>query len=263
MSNEDKFRGKVAWITGGATGIGLACAQLLGRAGWRLALSGRREDALARAVTALAAEGIDAQAYPLDVADGEAVERIAKEIAQAQAPATALVCSAGTNVPNRRWDQLTPQAFARVTAINLSGVAYCVTAALPGMRAAGGGSIVVVSSWAGWRYLPLAAAAYGASKQGLSPLVESINDQECHHGVRATLLCPGEVATEILKTRPVQPAPEEIARMLRAEDVAQAALYAIQAPPHVCLNEIVITPSWNRFYTGVAETAPQRLSIPT
>jgi len=255
MSNADKASGKVAWITGGATGIGLACAQLLGRAGWRLALSGRREDALARAVAGLVAEGIEVQAYPLDVADGDAVEQVGRQIVSQQGPVTALVCSAGTNVPNRRWDQLTPKAFAQVTAVNLSGVAYCVTAALPGMRTAGGGSIVVVSSWAGWRYLPLAAAAYGASKQGLSPLVESINDQECHHGIRATLLCPGEVATDILRSRPVQPAPEEIARMLRPEDVAQAALYAIQAPPHVCLNEIVITPSWNRFYTGVAETA--------
>jgi NADP-dependent 3-hydroxy acid dehydrogenase YdfG len=179
------------------------------------------------------------------VADGEAVLGVAQAIARAQGPIGALICSAGTNVPKRRWDELTPQAFAQVTAINLSGVAYCVTAALPSMREARSGSIVVVSSWAGWRYLPLAAAAYGASK-------------ECRHGIRATLLCPGEVATDILLTRPVAPAPEEIARMLRADDVAQAALYAIQAPRHVCLNEIVITPTWNRFYTGVAEASQSR-----
>lgn len=250
LPSEDQ---RLAWITGGGTGIGLACARALGRAGWRLALSGRRPEVLAQAVSALATEHIAAQAYPLDVADGEAVIEVAQAIARAQGPIGALICSAGTNVPKRRWDELTPQAFAQVTAINLSGVAYCVTAALPSMREARSGSIVVVSSWAGWRYLPLAAAAYGASKYGLSPLVESINDQECRHGIRATLLCPGEVATDILLTRPVAPAPEEIARMLRADDVAQAALYAIQAPRHVCLNEIVITPTWNRFYTGVAE----------
>lgn len=246
----------VAWITGGATGIGQACAHALGRAGWTIAISGRREAELARAVAGLADQGVSASAYPLDVADGDAVLRTAQTIADRQGAIRALVCSAGTNVPKRRWEELTPQAFAHVTAINLSGVAYCVTAALPGMRAAGAGSIVVVSSWAGWRYLPLAAAAYGATKHGLSPLVESINDQECRHGIRATLLCPGEVATDILRTRPVPPPPQEIARMLRPEDVAQAALYAIQAPPHVCLNEIVITPVWNRFYTGVAEAGP-------
>jgi NADP-dependent 3-hydroxy acid dehydrogenase YdfG len=248
----------IAWITGGGTGIGLACARALGRAGWRLALSGRRADVLAKAVSVLAGEDIGAHAYPVDVADGDAVLQVGQTIVNAHGPIGALVCSAGTNVPRRRWDELTPQAFAHVTAINLSGVAYCVSAALPSMRQAGSGSIVVVSSWAGWRYLSLAAAAYGASKHGLSPLVESINDQECRHGIRATLLCPGEVATDILLTRPVAPAPQEIARMLRADDVAQAALYAIQAPRHVCLNEIVITPSWNRFYTGVAEAGAGR-----
>lgn len=242
-----------AWITGGATGIGFACARRLGQSGLKVAISGRREVELTRALDELAAEGIDVKVFPLDVSDAEAVARVARTIATELGPISALVCSAGTNVTARSWKQLAAADFARVAAINLNGVAYCVSAVLPGMRALRAGSIVVVSSWAGWTYLPVAGAVYGATKRALGPVVESINDQEGEQGIRATLLCPAEVATPILGTRPRPPAQADIARMLRPADIAEAAAYAIEAPPHVCLNEIVITPTYNRFYVGAQD----------
>lgn len=242
--------GKVAWVTGGGTGIGQACARALAGAGVQVVVSGRRAAELDATSAALAADGLRASALVLDVADAQAVGRAADELRARFGRLDVLVCSAGTNVPNRSWDAITPDAFARVVSINLNGVAYCVAAALPTMRAAGGGSIVVVSSWAGWAFLPMAGAAYGATKTGLAPLVETINEQEGRHGVRATLLCPAEVATPILRTRPVPPPPEDVERMLRPDDVAASVLHAVCAPPHVCLNEIVISPTWNRFYVG-------------
>lgn len=254
----NSLRGRSAWITGGATGIGLAAAQALGDAGARLFLSGRREAELATAVAGLQARGVEASALPLDVADAAAVASVARRIAEAVGRVDLLVCSAGTNVRNRGWDTLTAEAFAQVTAINLSGVAACVTAVLPGMRAAGGGTIVVVSSWAGWRYTGFTGAAYGASKTGLAPLVESINDQEGRHGIRATLVCPGEVATPILRSRPVPPSEAEMARMLQPADVGAAVAWAATQPPHVCLNEIVISPVWNRIYVGGEDLVPRR-----
>lgn len=244
---------KVAWITGGGTGIGLATAQRLASQGWHVAVSGRREAELKAACDAIAKAGGSAEAVPLDVSDAGAVTRAAEGILARNGRIDALVCSAGTNVPNRYWKDLTPEAFAKVSAINLNGVAFCVGAVLPAMRAAGGGSIVVVSSWAGWRYLPFTGAAYGATKQGLSPLVESINDQEGGNGIRATHVCPGEVATPILRSRPVPPPEEDIARMLKPEDVGDAIAYAVNAPAHVCLNEIVIGPTWNRIYRGAED----------
>lgn len=244
---------KVAWITGGGTGIGLATAQRLAGQGWHLAVSGRREAELKAACDAIAKAGGSAEAVPLDVSDAAAVTGAAEGILARNGRIDALVCSAGTNVPNRYWKDLTPEAFAKVSAINLNGVAFCVGAVLPAMRAAGGGSIVVVSSWAGWRYLPFTGAAYGATKQGLSPLVESINDQEGGNGIRATHVCPGEVATPILRSRPVPPPEEDIARMLKPEDVGDAIAYAVNAPAHVCLNEIVIGPTWNRIYRGAED----------
>jgi NADP-dependent 3-hydroxy acid dehydrogenase YdfG len=249
---------KVAWITGGATGIGLAAAQALGAAGYRVVLSGRRAEELDKAVKSLSAAGVQAKGRPLDVADAAAVQSVANAVLADHGRIDALVLSAGTNVPNRAWKNLTAEGFSKVSAINLNGVAYCVAAALPAMRKAGSGTIVVVSSWAGWRYLPFAGAAYGATKMALAPLVESINYEEGHLGIRATMVCPGEVATPILRARPVPPPEADIARMLQPEDVGSAIAYAITAPPRVCINELVISPSWNRIYLGADDLAAKR-----
>ena len=248
----------VAWITGGATGIGLAAAQALGAAGYKVVISGRRAEELAKAVKTLTASGVQAKARPLDVSDAGAVKSVAEAILADHGRIDALVLSAGTNVANRAWKNLTAESFSKVSAINLNGVAYCVAAALPAMRKAGAGTIVVVSSWAGWRFLPFTGAAYGASKMGLAPLVESINYEEGHLGIRATLVCPGEVATPILRSRPVPPPEADIARMLQPEDVGSAIAYAVTAPPRVCINELVIGPSWNRIYIGAEDLAARR-----
>jgi NADP-dependent 3-hydroxy acid dehydrogenase YdfG len=249
---------KLAWITGGATGIGLAAAHALGAAGYRLVISGRRKEELDKAADALGKAGIQVQARPLDVSDAAAVQAAADAILGEHGAIDALVLSAGTNIPNRAWKDVTPEAFAKVGAINLNGVAFCVAAVLPAMRKARSGTIVVVSSWAGWRFLPFTGAAYGATKMGLAPLVESINYEEGHQGIRATLVCPGEVATPILRSRPLPPPEEDIARMLQPEDVGSAIAYAVTAPARVCINELVIGPSWNRIYIGADDLKMKR-----
>jgi NADP-dependent 3-hydroxy acid dehydrogenase YdfG len=253
---------KTAWITGGASGIGLATAEALGKDGYQIVISGRRAEALNDAVAKLAVLGVAAEALVLDVSDAGQVRAAVAHLGVVEV----LVCSAGVNVPNRSWQDLTPEAFAKVSAINLNGVAFCVSAVLPGMRSRGGGQIVVVSSWAGWRFTAFTGAAYSATKSGLAPLVESINEQEGRNGIRASFIAPGEVATPILKSRPIPPSDEDIARMLKAEDVADAIRYVVSAPPHVCFNELVISPSWNRIYIGAEDfkrpTNPSNSSSP-
>ena len=253
----DRDGRRVAWVTGGATGIGKACARELGKAGYTVVISGRREKVLADAREDLAADEIDVHPLAVDVADAAAVTAAVARILDDFGRLDLLVCSAGINAPNRYWRDLTPEAFARVSAVNLNGVAFCVGAVLPTMREAGAGAIVVVSSWAGWRYTGFTGAAYGATKFGLAPLVESINDQEGRNGVRATLLCPDEVATPILKSRPKPPPAEDIARMLVPEDVAAAMMFVVTMPPRACINELVISPTWNRIYGGAED-----LSVP-
>ena len=82
---------------------------------------------------------------------------------------------------------------------------------------------------------------------------ESINHENCHFGIRACALCPGEVATEILKLRPEPPSAEEQARMVQEEDVGETILFIAQMPPHVWLNEIIITPTWNLSFIGASD----------
>jgi NADP-dependent 3-hydroxy acid dehydrogenase YdfG len=245
--------GKVAWITGGATGVGRQTAQRLARDGARIAISGRREAELQQAVAQLRADGYDAQAFALDVADADAAAATAERIAAQMGPVELLVCSAGLNVRQRYWQDLAAVDFAKVIRVNLEGVANCVVAVLAGMRARRSGTIVVVSSWAGCHYLPFAGAAYNASKQGLAGLVDSLNFENGRYGVRACAIEPGEIATPILRTRPVPPSAEEMARMLTADDVAEAIGWVVGMPAHVCINELLLSPTWNRIHVGGAD----------
>jgi len=82
----------------------------------------------------------------------------------------------------------------------------------------------------------------------------SINMEECVNGIRSTVLCPAEVATPILDKRPVPVTPEDRARMLQPDDLAALILFVATRPKHVCLNEVVISPTWNRGYVPDART---------
>jgi NADP-dependent 3-hydroxy acid dehydrogenase YdfG len=97
---------------------------------------------------------------------------------------------------------------------------------------------------------PLSGAAYTAAKHGVVGMSHSINCEECVNGIRSTVICPGEVATPILDRRPVPVSAEDRARMLQSEDVGDLVLYIATLPAHVCLNEVWITPTWNRGYVA-------------
>ncbi len=249
-AQQQGLEGRLAWVTGGGTGIGKATATWLARAGATVAISGRRVDELERTAAELRAAGLRVEVAQADVSDPASVAAAHATISGRHGPVSVLVCAAGTNVPDRSWSRLAPEGFAKVVQINLAGVANAVHAVLPGMRAAGTGTICIVSSLAGWSYRDFPGVAYSASKTALGPLVQSLNDEAGRHGVRACHFCPGEVATPLMKARPVPPSDEEIARMLRPEDVADAIGYVVTAPPHVCLAEVVVAPTWNRFYIG-------------
>jgi NADP-dependent 3-hydroxy acid dehydrogenase YdfG len=85
-------------------------------------------------------------------------------------------------------------------------------------------------------------------------LTESINMEEGMNGIRATSILPGEAATPILEKRPVPPTAEVRARMLAAEDLGKTILYVASLPARACVNELIISPTWNRFYFGGFET---------
>jgi NADP-dependent 3-hydroxy acid dehydrogenase YdfG len=247
-----QLQGKVAWITGGGSGIGLAGGLELARAGAHVVVSGRSPETLEKAVKQLKAAG-SAEALPLDVASKEDVARAAAKIGRVDI----LVNSAGINSPRRNFHNVSLESWDQIVAINLSGMFYCVHAVLPGMRSRKDGLIINVSSWAGRYASTLTGPGYNATKHAVVALTESINMEECANGIRATAVLPGEVATPILEKRPVPPAPEVRAKMLQAEDLGKTLLFIASLPARACVNELIISPTWNRFYLGGLESPPK------
>jgi NADP-dependent 3-hydroxy acid dehydrogenase YdfG len=242
--------GKVAWVTGGGSGIGQAGAVALAEAGATVVVSGRRTDALAETAERIAAVGGRCERLAVDVADKAAVQRAAEAILAAHGRIDILVASAGMNVPKRFLRHVEAGDWDRVVQANLNGVAYCAFAVLPAMRRQGGGLVINVGSWLGrWPSYP-GGAAYNATKMGVVALTHQLNLEEGMNGIRACVIFPGEVNTPILKTRPVPPRQEEMQRMLQPEDLGRTIRFVAEAPPHVCFNEIVVTPTWNRFFYG-------------
>ena len=247
------LEGKVAWVTGGGSGIGLAGALELARAGCRVVISGRDAGKLAAALTQAEAQGAPAGAItaePLDVSDLAAVNRVAASIQERLGRVDILVNSAGLNHRKRYWGETDAATFDSVMSVNLNGAAYCTLAVLQGMQARREGTVINVASFAGWHYEYLTGPAYTASKAAMMALTHSFNIEEGLHGLRATALCPGEVATPLLKKRPVEPSDEDKARMLQEADLGRTIRFIAEMPAHVCINEMVISPVWNRTYIG-------------
>ncbi|MBS1178237.1 MAG: oxidoreductase [Proteobacteria bacterium] len=247
------LQGKVAWITGGGSGIGLAGAIELVHAGCHVVISGRDAAKLAAAVRQAETQGAPPgmlSTAPLDVADSDAVARVAQQLQAQLGRVDILVNSAGINFRKRYWSETDSATFNQVVGVNLNGAMACTLAVLPGMRARREGTVINVASFAGWHYGYLTGPAYTASKAALMALTHAFNIEEGVNGLRATSLCPGEVATPILQQRPVVPSAEEMARMLQEQDMGRTIRFIAEMPAHVCINELVISPVWNRIYLG-------------
>jgi len=245
--------GKVAWITGGGSGIGLAGGIELARAGAHVILSGRSAETLKKAEKEIRAAG-SGEVIALDVADQKEVANAAAAIQKRHGRIDILVNSAGINNPKRNFRNVSVESWNQIVAINLSGMFYCCHAVLPGMRDRRQGLIINISSWAGRYASTLTGPGYNATKHAVVALTESINMEECANGIRATSILPGEVATPILEKRPVPPPPAERARMLQPEDLGKTILFVATLPERACVNELIISPTWNRFYLGGLES---------
>lgn len=243
-STNRTLSGKTAWILGGGSGLGAASAEALAARGARVVLSGRRTDALERVAARVIEAGGQADCHRLDVMDRDAIAASAEAIG----PVDILVYSSGTNVSRRSLCDLDGRDWDRIVDVNLSGALHCVQAVLPEMRARSAGTIVIISSWAGWRMEPVAGASYSATKHALPALCETINIEEGHNGIRATCLMPAEAATDVLDTRPNPPSPGARARMLQASDIGETVAFITIAPSRMCINQLVMSPLHNNFY---------------
>lgn len=233
--------GPVVWVTGGGSGMGRAAALSAAARGWRVALSGRRPEPVREAARAVEALGGEVLALPGDVRSVEDVTGCVSAIDERWGRLDGLVLAAGMNTPRRTWADQDLAEVGDIVETNLVAVARVVQLALPRLRR-GGGTIVVISSYAGWRFSPGAGVAYSASKSALASLCQSLNAQEARSGVRACHLCPGDVDTDFLAHRPEVPGAEARSVMLTPDDVARAVQFVLDSPAHVRLDELVISP---------------------
>ncbi|MCE0456141.1 SDR family oxidoreductase [Curtobacterium flaccumfaciens] len=232
---------RVLWVTGGGSGMGAASAEAAARDGWTVVLSGRRADRLEQVARTVRGAGGTADVLPLDANDHNAVTAARDAVLERHGRLDGLVLAAGLNAPRRRWDDQSLTDFRAIVDTNLTAVVTLVDAALPALRATGG-VVVVVSSYAGWSFQPGAGVAYSASKSALASVVRTLNQQEAEHGVRATHLCPGDVATDFLDQRPEVPDAAARQRMLQPEDVGRTVAFVLGVPAHVRIDELVVSP---------------------
>jgi len=247
--------GKIAWVTGAGTGIGEAAAVALAEAGMHVVLSGRRLEKLDAVAARCNHHGQGrASIEKLDVSDKDEVVSVAQRILAQHGRIDVMVASAGINVKQRNWHNLSVEDWDSVIRIDLDGAFYCCKAVLPAMKEQGDGLIINISSWAGKHVSIVTGPAYTAAKHAMNAMNESINMEAGLYGVRACAVCPGEVATPILDNRPIPVSSEDRAKMVQAEDCGELIKFLAQMPKHVCINDLTISPTWNRGYVAAAKT---------
>lgn len=191
--NQLDFAQRVAVVTGGAAGIGLAVAQRLIASGATVALWDRDESALAAARSALGAGTIG---IATDVADEASVAQAATATAKAFGRIDVLVCSAGIAGPNHTTWEYPTAAWRSIVDVNLNGTFYCNRAVVPVMLANDYGRIVNIASIAGKEGNPT-ASAYSASKAGVMALTKSLGKELAKSGIRVNCVTPAAVRTAI------------------------------------------------------------------
>jgi NADP-dependent 3-hydroxy acid dehydrogenase YdfG len=233
-----RLAGQVAVVTGAGRGIGRAVATALARAGAGVALAARSAVELEAVAREIGQAGGRARAVPTDVRQEAAVEALARRVLAEWGRVDVLVNAAGlasfapvTDSKLDDWDQM--------LAVNLRGAVLCCRAVLPTMIAQGRGTIISVGSVVTSRALT-GSAAYTASKYGLLGFSRVLAEEMRPHRVRVGVLSAGATDTPLWDTMAGAPARE---RMLRADQVAEAALLMASLDPNASLEELTLLPA--------------------
>ena len=231
--------GQVAIVTGASSGIGLATARELSRAGARVALVARRREALEALAAELSAAGPgSAAALPADVTDEAAVERLVREVVSALGAPDVLVSAAGVGALTP-LGALTGADLDRLWAVNARGAILAARHVAPLLAARGRGTIVQVGSVSALRGWP-GGTAYVASKFALRGATECLRAELSPRGVRVVHLCPDLTDTGLFAAAGIALTGGEA--LLAAEDVARMIRFALELPDGAELSEIVMRP---------------------
>lgn len=236
----DRMKGKVAAITGAASGIGLACARALLDEGATVVMVDRAEDRL----NGLCAElGDRAIPLPLDLMDGAQVDGLAARAEALAGPLDILHANAGAYIggPAAEGD---PDAWDRMLHLNVNAAFRCVRAVLPGMIERKTGDIIFTSSVAG--VVPVVwEPVYTASKFAVQAFLHAARRQVSPHGIRMGAVLPGPVVTALLDDWPKAKMDEALANgsLMQPVEVAEAVVFMLTRPRNVVIRDLVILPN--------------------
>lgn len=221
---------KVMLITGASSGIGAATARRLAAAGWRLALAARSLEKL-EALAGDCGGAEHALAVRCDVTDWPEQEAMVAATLDHFGRIDAVFANAGFGAP-RGFLKDTPEHWREMVLTNVLGAAYTIRASIPALTETRG-HLLLTSSVAGRRALP--GSLYSATKFAVTAMGEAARQDVDGTGIRVTLIEPGMVDTPFFDHRPTG--------ALEPDDVARAVQYALEQPPHVDVNEILIRPT--------------------
>jgi len=243
----EKVAGKVALVTGASSGIGEAAALALAAAGASVAVSGRRKDRLDALVRRIEKSGGKGLALPGDVSlEADATQAVKDTVARL-GRIDILINSAGVNEAGG-IESLPLDLWRKVIDTNLMGTLYSCKAAVPVMKAQGGGDIINISSTAG-RRAAAAFAAYATSKFGVTGFTESLRQEVGGAGIRVCIIEPGATATDIAESISDPKAREAIRAhvskpgAMAATDIADAIMFVLALPLRANVSQMLIRPT--------------------
>ena len=236
-SLDRRLRGKVALITGGNRGIGLAFARALAAEGCQLMITGRHQVSLRKASRELAHAGIRVLGNVCDVRDPASVQSVMTEVKKQFHQLDILINNAGIAHRNLNVADLPAADWKEVMDTNLTGTFLVTRAALPLMHS--GGTIVNNLSIASTRVFP-GSSAYNASKHGALGFTKTLREELRPKGIRVIALMPGATDTAIWKT--LWPdAPRK--KMMKPQTVAAALISALVLPADSTVEELILLPT--------------------
>jgi len=240
------LHGKVALVTGASSGIGEATARALAADGAHVAIAARRTDRLAALRDELESAGAQVLTLELDVTDEGAARAAVQSTVDKFGALDIVVNNAGVMLLGPVENADTTD-WTRMINTNVLGLMYLTHAALPHLLASQG-TVVQISSVAG-RVARSGSAVYNASKHAVNAFSEGLRQEVTGRGVRVVLIEPGMVATELrehithAESKAGANKRAETMRQLQSEDIAEAVRYAVTAPAHVAINEVLIRPT--------------------
>ena len=243
---------KVVVITGASSGIGESTAKFLARHGARVVLGARRKDRIDTLVKEISAAGSKAIGFAVDVTKRDEVEALIKGAVESFGAVDVMVNDAGV-MPIAPIAALKVDEWDRMIDVNIKGLLYGVAAVLPIMQKQKHGHIINMASVFGIKVFAPGGTVYCATKAAVRTLTEGLRMELHAENIRCTMISPGAVATELPESSSEEATRKNLQEFYKKviaippDSIARVIAYAIEQPPDVEIDEIVIRPTAQDF----------------